>query len=284
MNDDLPRQIALLIGRSVRSCRVIGGGAAGTVFRISLDDGSSLIVKQSMGLLREARSLQTLASVSRLPLPRVIHASDDLLIMSDLGGSGRLDAAAERHAAELLADLHGVTSPDGRFGLDFDNLIGPLDQPNGWMTSWLEFYRDRRLFAMADAAVREGVLPRRIHDRIVALARRLADLLPDRPAASLIHGDIWGGNVIARDGRIAGFIDPAPYFAHAEVELAFITMFHTFGSAFFDHYHNLRPIDPEFHRARLNVYLLYPLLTHVRIYRGGGYISQLESTLTRLGF
>ncbi len=259
------------------------------VYRVELRDGTTVIAKQGELLTLEARSLETIAAASKLPVARVLHATDRLLVMSDLGESHGLDDAAERHAAELLAELHAATSGDGRFGLGFDNLIGPLEQPNGWAASWVEFYRDCRLSTMADAALREGWLPPALHDRLLSLSRRVGELIPDRPAASLVHGDVWGGNVIAgreggRGGRIVGFIDPAPHYAHAEVELAFITMFNTFGGAFFDRYHELRPIDPDFRRVRRDVYLLYPLLTHVRIYRGGGYAEPLARTLARLGF
>lgn len=284
MSRDLSRRIAEAVGQGVRSCRLIGGGAAGRVFRVELDDGPTLVVKEADGLSREGRSLGVIAAASSFPVPRVLHCTDRLLVMTDLGEQHAIDVSAERHAAELLAGLHAVTSPDGRFGLDFDNLIGPLEQPNGWTGSWVEFYRERRLLAMADAALRGGALPRPVHARLASLSLRLGELIPDRPAPSLVHGDLWGGNVIAADGRIAGFIDPAPHYAHAEVELAFVTMFGTFGSAFFDRYHALRPIDPGFHRLRRHVYLLYPLLTHVRIYHGGGYIEQLDRTLARIGF
>ena len=40
---------------------------------------------------------------------------------------------------------------------------------------------------------------------------------------------MWSGNVLVKRGQIAGFVDPAIYCAHPEVELAFSTMFNTFG-------------------------------------------------------
>ncbi len=273
-----------ILGAPVHRVDRCGGGAAGTVWRVHLRDGATVIAKQARGLDVEARSLSVLAERSRLTVPRVIRAEPDLLVMADLGDSGQIDAHAEHHAAELLADLHDRLAPDGRFGLDFDNLIGPLDQPNTPTASWVEFFRERRLLAMAEAAGAEGVLPRSLHARTRTLADRLGELIPDRPPAALIHGDVWGGNVIARDGSIAGFIDPAPYHAHAEMELAFITMFGTFGRGFFDHYSRLRPIEPGFFETRRSVYLLYPILTHIRIYRGGGYVQQFDRTLSELGF
>jgi fructosamine-3-kinase len=282
--DALSPELARAVGSPAVDVACIGGGAAGRVDRLRLADGRTIIVKHAVGLQIEARSLSLLATQSEVPVPRVLHASDTELAMSDLGDAGRIDPSAERHAAELLSGLHTVASPDGRFGLGFDNFIGPLPQPNAWSDSWVEFFHQRRLRVMADHAARDGFLPTRARQRLSALQSRLGELIPDRPAPSLIHGDIWAGNVIARAGRIVGFIDPSPHYAHAEVELAFITMFHTFGAAFFERYHELRPIDPEFRKVRCDVYLLYPLLTHVRIYGGGGYVAQLEATLARLGF
>ena len=43
----------------------------------------------------------------------------------------------------------------------------------------------------------------------------------------LIHGDLWGGNIICQKNQLRGFIDPAIYFANPEIELAFSTLFST---------------------------------------------------------
>jgi fructosamine-3-kinase len=33
----------------------------------------------------------------------------------------------------------------GKFGFTVDNTIGGTPQPNGWMDSWVDFFRERRL-------------------------------------------------------------------------------------------------------------------------------------------
>ena len=83
-----------------------------------------------------------------------------------------------------------------------------------------------------------------------------------------------------RDGRVAAFIDPATHYAHPEVELAFSTLFGTFGRAFFDRYAQLRPIEPGFFERRRDVYNLYPLLVHAILF-GGGYGRQVEAIAVR---
>ena len=53
-------------------------------------------------------------------------------------------------------------------------------------------------------------------------------------------------NVLALGKRITAFLDPAIYFAHAEIELAFTTLFHTFGRGFGSRYAEIRPIVAGF--------------------------------------
>jgi fructosamine-3-kinase len=136
---------------------------------------------------------------------------------------------------------------------------------------------------MARAALAAGALPAAAMARIERLAGRIEEFLPRRSTPSLIHGDLWGGNVLCGRGRIASFIDPAIYFADAEIELAFATLFGTFGEPFFARYRERRPIAPGFFEERRALYNLYPLMIHVRLF-GGNYVGQVESALERLGF
>ncbi|MBL9030438.1 MAG: fructosamine kinase family protein [Phycisphaerae bacterium] len=276
------------LGKRVERSQSIGGGAAGSVHRLWLDDGTTVVCKIAArgGLDAEAASLDFLAAHSSLPVPRVLHAARATLVMTDIPGEAGADGA-DGHAAAVLADLHGQASPDGRFGLAFDNTIGPLPQPNAWAASWVEFYRERRVLHMARAARDEGAIDAGLLRQIESLAARLGELIPDRPTPSLIHGDVWSGNVLTHAGRVTGFVDPSPYYAHAEVELAFIDLFSTFGRSFHDAYDAARGTGAhdqrEFERTRRTVYQVYPLLVHARLFRGG-YVAQVAGALSRLGF
>ena len=112
------------------------------------------------------------------------------------------------------------------------------------------------------------------------MAAKLDVLLEEPAHPSLLHGDVWTTNVLAEENRITGFIDPAVYFGHPEIELAFISLFSTFGPAFFNRYNELRPISPDFFETRKDIYNLYPLLVHVRLF-GGGYVADVESILAQ---
>ncbi|MFG0284352.1 MAG: fructosamine kinase family protein [Phycisphaerales bacterium JB039] len=274
--------IASALGAPAREVRPLGGGCVGEVYRAEVG-AERIVIKidrsRTPRLDVEGRMLRYLAERTRLPVPGVLVSQPDLLVMQWIESS-RADAGADRHGAELVAGLHGISA--ARFGLEFDTLIGGLHQPNAPEASWPTFFAERRLREMARQGREAGRLPERTSRRIEEAARRTAHWLGHEPRPSLIHGDLWGGNVLAAPGRICGLIDPAIYYADAEVELAFISLFGGFGPAFWERYHELRPIDPAFFKLRRDVYNLYPLLVHVRLF-GGGYLGQLEGLLSRLG-
>jgi fructosamine-3-kinase len=90
-------------------------------------------------------------------------------------------------------------------------------------------------------------------------ARRLDDWIAEPNRPSLIHGDAWGGNVLIHRDRVAAFVDPAIYFADAEIELAFGTLFATFGEEFFRRYVEHRPLAPGFFELRRDLKFFPPV-------------------------
>jgi fructosamine-3-kinase len=286
MSSSLIDRIEQKINRRPQQVAPLHGGMIAEVYRVDLPGGERLVAKAAGGhaatLDIEGYMLRYLAEHSALPVPEVIHSEPTLLLIEYLPGESRLDRSAQTHAAELLAALHNVRAE--RFGLERDTLIGPLHQPNPWTDSWLEFFRDQRLLYMARETAREGALPPQILARIETLAERLDRWVIELEHPSLIHGDIWTTNVLTQNGRVTGLIDPAIYYAHPEIELAYMTLFGTvtFGADFFRRYQELRPIEPGFKEMRGDLYNLYPLLVHVRLF-GGGYVASVDSTLRKFG-
>jgi fructosamine-3-kinase len=261
----------------------VGFGLIG--FKVDLADALRLAVKTRrsarVDLRLEGYMLGELARLSTLPVPAVHLSEPDLLVMDFIETDGRgITPQVERHAAELIAALHAVPRPT--FGYERDTLIGALPQPNPEMDRWIPFFRDHRLLAMARAAEAEGRLPAKLRIRLERLAERLDIYLAEPRHPSLLHGDLWTGNVLVRGQRIAGFVDPAIYCGHPEIELAFTTMFETFGPAFFETYESLLPLEPGFHELRSGLYKLYPTLVHVRLF-GSAYLPPIERTLAQLG-
>jgi fructosamine-3-kinase len=273
--------LAQILGARIERATALGGGCVADVQRLDLADGRTVVMKRGSGLELEAWMLRWLKQHSPAPVPKVHHAAPDLLVMDFVDGeSGRLSADAEAHLGEIVAALHGVTGD--AFGFERDTVIGGLKQPNPRQAMWHVFFRDHRLLHMARAALTAKRLPASTMNRIETLAAELDRWIDETSAPTLIHGDLWGGNIMSRGGRVTGLIDPAIHFADPEIELAFMTLFGSVGDRFFASYGERRPIRPGFFEARRDLYNLYPLLVHVRLF-GGSYVAQVERTLDRFG-
>jgi len=262
----------------------LSGGCVGDVFAVDLSDNSRLVAKVGnlgSGLEVEGAMLHYLKAETALPVPTVICADDTLLLMTFVPSSGQLGQREQEHAADLVAALHNITWTT--FGFPWGTLIGGLNQPNPATVSWLDFFRDQRLIYMGRQALDAGRLPKRVFSRLETFAGNLDKWLSEPARPSLLHGDMWGGNILCSDGKISGLIDPAIYYGDPEIELAFSTLFGTFGDAFFGRYNELRPIALGFFEERRDIYNLYPLLVHVRLF-GGSYVGSVESTVARFGF
>lgn len=280
---DLERRIATAVGRepaAVTALVELEGGMIGRVVCAEFASGKPVVAKTGPTPLSvEARMLRTL-SAAGLAVPEVYHASDDLLVMEHVEGRSEFTPTVERDAAERLARLHGHGAE--AFGLSFDTLTGPVRQPNRWTDSWVEFFGEHRLEHVARLAREDGALSEERFDRVLALVDDLDVLLSEPDSPALIHGDVWTTNVLADGGRVRTFLDPATYYAHPEIELAYVRWTGTFGEPFFERYRELRGIDPGFDE-RYDVYVCYPLLVHVLLF-GGRYGRELDRTLSRLDY
>ncbi|MGD2061869.1 MAG: fructosamine kinase family protein [Acidimicrobiia bacterium] len=240
-----------------------------TVEHIVRSDGAALAVKHTRYDARlEARGLRLLEEAGA-PVPTVIEVTADRLVMTWVDGP-----ADWEQLGRTLAEVHRTTDP--RFGLDHDNLIGGLAQHNTPRDRWGTFYAENRILDhLSDPAV-PPELARRLRTACEGPLQVLLEA--HAPRASLIHGDLWAGNIVG--GR--WLIDPAVAYADREMELAFMTMFGGIPQTMFDSYLDEWPLDDGWDRRRPAL-RLHHLLVHVRLF-GGGYVQQLARTIERLGW
>jgi fructosamine-3-kinase len=177
---------------------------------------------------------------------------------------------------EQLAGLHQNTS--SVFGLDHDNYIGSLKQVNTPAESWINFFIEQRLEAQLKLAADKNKVNSATVKQFQSLYKKLPDLLPEEKP-SLLHGDLWSGNLITTSDGNPCLIDPAVYYGHREAEIAFTMLFGGFSKEFYESYNENFPLFPGF-TGRAEVYNLYPLMVHVNLF-GGGYLSQVVSILHR---
>lgn len=216
-----------------------------------------------------------------LAVPEVIAEADDFLVMEWIEhDEGPIRAIHERAAGEALARLHNA--PRSAFGYGYDTHIGALAQPNDAAPTWCEFFRDRRLMHYVGLVDARHLMPAGLAARIARFAAELDRWLGEPAHPSLIHGDVWFGNVLVRGPRLAAFVDPAIYHGDPEIELAYVTLHGTFGRAFFEAYGAHRPIEPGFHELRRDLLLIPALLMHA-ILCGPGYLHRVDRILARIG-
>lgn len=284
MNSHSIRRIEAIIDRKVIDSRTLTGGKISEVVKLDLNRGDSIVAKVGGGALDltiEGYMLRYLRAYSALPVPEVFHAEQDLLLMQYIEGKNSWDDASLRQLGAMLGHLHQISSP--QFGLERATLIGPLHQPNPLSTSWISFFRDHRLRYITELASQSDALPAELETRLLRLAENVGRYLIEPEQPSLIHGDMWRTNVIVRDGTVVGILDPAIYYAHNEMELAYMTLFDNLSEDFFASYSEISAIEPEFFSVRKHVYNLYPLLIHLIIF-GDKYIQPIDASLKRFGY
>jgi fructosamine-3-kinase len=193
----------------------------------------------------------------------------------DLGGGSR---RSQTLLGEGLAALHAST--DDAFGWDRDNTIGDTPQVNRRSADWVDFLRVQRLgfqFTLADDRGAGGRL-RDLGERLLA---SLDTFFTDyRPAPSLLHGDLWGGNWGADAEGQPVLFDPAVYYGDREADIAMTELFGGFGADFYTAYDSTWPLDPGY-RVRRELYNLYHVLNHFNLF-GGGYGRQAEAMASAL--
>jgi protein-ribulosamine 3-kinase len=275
--------VASTIGPGVEILRgsSIAGGCIAGGKRLDLSNGDALFLKESTHLpvdmfVTEAEGLSLLQN-DHLRVPRPLgwgrSGSSTFLLMEFMPSESRAHDY-DRVLGVGLARLHRGRT-DRRAGLPFDNYIGSTPQRNTLCDSWIEFFSTQRIGFQVELARKRGILDATTAVNALRVADKLGELLPESEEKSLLHGDLWGGNVIVGPNGLPVLIDPAVYFGHREADLAMTELFGGFSSGFYDAYENEWPLEPGY-RDRRDLYNLYHMLNHLNIF-GGSYLGSVRS-------
>jgi fructosamine-3-kinase len=175
---------------------------------------------------------------------------------------------------EQLARLHLRTSP--RFGFEHNNYIGSTPQINTWEEDGYKFFGEQRLLYQGELAQKNLLIPNL--QSLISLIKKLPYLIPPQPA-SLIHGDLWNGNIHNDEQGAPVLIDPAAHYGWAEAELAMMNLFGNTPEKFFKAYEGIRPLEKGY-RERFDLYNLYHLLNHANLF-GGSYLASVNAVLKK---
>ena len=256
-----------LLGRRVAAARQLWGGDLSAIFHLTLADGGAIIVKRAPNAPAEAAMLRAIGATGA-PAPFVRAVEGDLLLMDAIAHDGGV-ASAWPDLTRVLGMLHDTAGD--RYGWAHDHGFGVVGIENGWLNDWPAFWAERRLCCHLPHVGAD------IGRRIERLADRIADLLPARPPAALLHGDLWGGNILVAGNRVAALIDPACYYGDREVDVAMLSLFDHPPPNFLD----ALDLAPGW-RARQPAYRLWPLLVHLRLF-GPSYREPVNNALAALG-
>ena len=260
-------RVARLTGVAEDRLERIAGGDLSEVLLVPRAEGK-LVAKSGLSVGIEAAMLRSLGSAD-VPVPRVEGEYGDVLLLEHIANDGVLSTRAWGDIGRALAALHERQGED--YGWTVNYRLGTVEFDNSPAADWPSFWAERRLLPTA------AILDRPWRDRVGRLAGRLSDLLPVTPKASLLHGDLWSGNILVRDGKLAALIDPACYYGHREVDLAMLSLFDTPPEAFVEAY---GPLDPGWEERR-TIYQLFPALVHLRLF-GATYQPMVDRFLTQL--
>jgi fructosamine-3-kinase len=265
--------------------RRVGGGDINEAWRVTLADGGTAFVKTRADAgpgeyTAEAGGLAWLAEPGALRTPRVIEVGEDYLALEWIE-PGRLDMAGSEELGRGLALTHAAGAPDfgdpqlgGGLRTGVPSRFGSLSLPNEPTADWPSFYAERRLRPLAAIARERGVLPETGVRAVEQVCVRIAELAgPAEPPARL-HGDLWGGNVMAdMEGR-PWLIDPSAYGGHREVDLAMLRLFGAPSERVFAAYAEVTPLADGW-EDRVQLWQLLPLLVHAVLF-GGSYRAAAE--------
>ena len=291
----LAQALVSLFGNSVAITQTdrLSGGDINKAYALTLNTGDRIFMKANSKsnadfFTAEATGLSAIASTKTIATPEILCTGTDdgedvgysFLLLKFIKSAKARDDYWEVLGQELAA-LHKADTkvlwPDSiscdSFGFFQDNFIGARPQVNTPCPSWISFFRDNRLASQFKAA--DSYFSPEDRNKITKLLDNLDKFLMEPSKPSLLHGDLWNGNVMCGPLGKAILIDPAVYIGHAEADLAMTQLFGGFPQKFYDAYLESNPIEPGYEDRR-DLYNLYQLLNHLNLF-GPTYLGPVLS-------
>ncbi len=266
-------------GALIQKIESVSGGCIHNAWRLTLKDGKQLFAKTASlddfpKLSFEADGLNSLKRFTtedmiEIPQPLVLKKLNTgcvlLLPWLDLG------RGHQSILGKGLALIHQSSTAHnpGHFGWSIDGFIGSGPQIGGWSKYWGECFVNFRLLPQLRIGAKWGI---NLANWKELLTHLIISLEKHKPQPSLVHGDLWSGNVAIQKNGKGVIFDPAVWWADREVDIAMTRLFGGFSNEFYEAYESIWPL-PDSAKNRIDIYNLYHLLNHANIF-GGAYKSQ----------
>ena len=248
---------------------------------VQTESGRKFFLKTNTGNLpgmfqKEKEGLHEIAKghgkIHNLKTPQIHYVEEKMLLMEYVPSHSKTPIFFKKLGIGL-AKMHRME--EKKFGFARDNYIGGTRQENGWKSSWSDFFWEKRLcFQM-------NLLDKRyspLKEQLIQLETKIKELLHESPS-SLLHGDLWGGNILNGTGDEPYLIDPAVYYGDRQADLAMTGLFGGFSSEFYKAYVREYPPSKGYEKREI-IYNLYHLLNHLNLF-GSSYQGQVKNSLDK---
>jgi len=234
-------------------------------------DNDSLIKEvQGLNLIKESL-LKT--NNNYLKIPEIISVNKDEIQMKNIQTSLTNEYLVEKLALGL-AKLH--EQKNRSYGLEYDNYIGLNPQKNIIIDNWGEFFTKFRL-AYQINLIKDKQIKQDFKTFLDENFKKIVNFLNDTTSyASLVHGDLWSGNVLFSKNDVY-LIDPAVYYADRELDIAMTELFGGFSNSFYEIYNSYLPLSKSYNIKKI-IYNLYHYLNHYNLF-GSSYLNSCLSSI-----
>jgi len=282
----ISQQISKVTGKTfaIADKASIGGGCINAAFVISGSCQRRYFVKTNLSSMLDMfeAEFEGLLEISnsntvRTPKPICTGIADNsaFIVMEPLliheARAGNEGVGLERLGTRLAA-LHRVEH--ALFGWHRHNTIGSTQQINQQDNDWVAFWREHRLGFQLQLAGQHGHSASLLSQGELLMSKISAFFQSYQPRPSLLHGDLWSGNVAIDASGEPAIFDPAVYYGDREADIAMTELFGGFSSRFYSAYNDAYSLDSGY-KVRKNLYNLYHVLNHLNLF-GESYLGQAQ--------
>lgn len=224
--------------------------------------------------LKEVDGLKKLSKAlnfqEQLLIPKIYHVDKKILQLEKIQ-SHKPTKNGSLILGKMLAKMHKKVYE--HYGYDQNNYIGLNPQKNTLSDNWGSFFIEYRLQYQI-SLIQDSSVKDKFRNILNSNNHKIANFLNENTKhPSVLHGDLWNGNVIFSSDKVY-LIDPAVYYGDREVDLAMTQMFGGFGKEFYDAYKKEYPCS-KYYNTKKVIYNLYHYLNHYNLF-GSSYLGGSE--------
>ena len=271
------------LSESIIKIAPLSGGDINEVFKIITQNNTYVLKVNSISIhpkmfVKEKLGLQSISLTgAKTPnLIKIFSNSQNQFLILEYIEEESTNKSFWKNFAISLVKLHKTSNK--RFGLEYDNYIGSLHQNNAQKRTWEQFFIENRINPVVKQAFDKNLLNINHLSSFESLFKKLNEILPIEPP-SLVHGDLWSGNLLKGKGQTPIFIDPAIYYGNREVDITMTQMFGGFDKNYINYYNELFPLEPGW-QQRIEIHNLYPSLVHLILF-GSSYLRGIEKVINK---